>query len=178
MATHRPQQGCRETTRSLLSTSATAPEALRLADKAMSISRHPAQVLRLRPLRAQQLHSRQRLHQRPPLLTRLRQLQQLLARLRQRLQLQLRQRSRLRQHQQLLTPLRLQQRLQLQPRLHLRQQRQLLLLLLPRPRPQLLPRPRQRLHPHQPLLQDLHRHRGLARQQGLGQLRRRAHSWR
>ena len=65
MATHRPQPECRETTRSLLSTSATAPEARRLADKAMSISRHPAHLLRPLPLRVQQLHSRQRLHQRP-----------------------------------------------------------------------------------------------------------------
>ena len=38
---------------------------LRLADKAMSISRHPAQVLRHLPLRVQQLHSRQRLPQLP-----------------------------------------------------------------------------------------------------------------
>ena len=65
MATHRPQPECRETTRSLLSTSATAPVARRLADKAMPTSRHPAQLLRHLPLRVQQLHSRQRLHQRP-----------------------------------------------------------------------------------------------------------------
>ena len=71
MATHRPQLECRETTRSLFSTSATAPEARRLADKAMSISRHPAQLLRHLPLRIQQLHSRQRLHQRPQQLPRL-----------------------------------------------------------------------------------------------------------
>jgi hypothetical protein len=138
MAIHRPQPGCREITRSLLSTSATAPEALRLADKAMSISRHPAQVLRLRPLRAQQLHSRQRLHQRPPLLTRLRQLQQLLARLRlrQRLQLQLRQRQlqlqrqqqRLQRHRRQLTL-----RQQHQQQLRLRRQRELLLAAVGRP---------------------------------------------
>jgi hypothetical protein len=65
MATHRPQPECRETTRSLLSTSATAPVARRLADKAMPTSRHPARLLRHLPLRVQQLHSRQRL-QLPP----------------------------------------------------------------------------------------------------------------
>ena len=122
----------------------------------MSISRHPAQLLRHLPLRVQQLHSRLRLQpQRQP-----------------RLQLQLR--SRLRQHQQLLTRLRQQLQLlqQLQPQLPQRQQRQLLLRL----RPQSLPRPRQRLHPHRPLLQDLHLRQGLARHQGLGQLRRRARS--
>ena len=67
MATHRPQPECREKTRSLLSTSATAAVARRLADKAMPISRHPAQLLRHLPLRVQQLHSRQHLHQRPRL---------------------------------------------------------------------------------------------------------------
>ena len=67
MATHLPQPECRETTRSLLSISATAPVVRRLADKAMSISRHPAQLLRLLPVRIQQLHSRQRLQQLPRL---------------------------------------------------------------------------------------------------------------
>ena len=94
MATHRPQPECRETTRSLLSTSATAPVVRRLADKAMSISRHPAQLLRHLPLRVQQLHSRQRLHQRPQQLPRLqrqprlRQLQQRRQHLQQRQRLQ------------------------------------------------------------------------------------------
>ena len=81
MATHPPQPECRETTRSLLSTSATAPVARRLADKAMSISRHPAQLLRPLPVRVQQPHSRQRPLQRR--LTRRLPLQQLLTRLRQ-----------------------------------------------------------------------------------------------
>jgi hypothetical protein len=151
MATHRPQLECRETTRSLFSTSATAPEPRRLADKAMSISRHPAQLLRHLPLRVQHLHSRQRLHQRPQLL--------------------LLQRSRLRQHQQLLT--RLRQRLQLPPRPQrqllrlLRQQQQLpLLLRLRQHRRRRLLRPRQ-LH------RGLLRHQGVLRNQGLGRLPRR-----
>ena len=71
MVTPAQQPECRETTRSLLSISATAPVARRLVDKAISTSRHPAQVLRPLPLRVQQLHSRQRLHQRPQQLPRL-----------------------------------------------------------------------------------------------------------
>jgi hypothetical protein len=158
-STAAPQVECREITRSLLSTSATAQVAQRLADKAISISRRPAQVLRHLPLRVQQLHSRQRLHLRPQQLPRL-QRQPRLPRLR-RLLLQLL--TPLHQLQQLLTrphrrqrlPSRLWQQLQLPQQLLQAPPRQ--------PRLRLLqPRRQQRQLPQHPL-----RRRGLLRHQGL-----------
>jgi len=171
VATHRPQPECRETTRSLLSTSAMAPEARRLADKAMSISRRPARLLRHLPLLVQQpplpqlqqrrLQQQQQQQQRPRLRqllrSRLRQPPQLLTRLRRRLQLPPRPQ---RQLQLLRLRLRRQQQQQQLPRrllLRLRRHRRLRLLLL---------RPR---HLHRGLLRPPE----VLRAPGLGLLRRR-----
>ena len=148
MVTHQPQPECRETTRSLLSTSAMAPEARRLADKAMSISRHPAQLLRHLPLRIQQLHSRQRLQQRPQQLPRLQQPRLLPRRQRPRQLPRLQRRPRLRLLRRLLEVPHL-----LQPQRLLRQ------LLLLRP---------QQLH------RGLLPHQEVVRNQGLGRLPRHA----